>query len=895
MLKTVMTLQLFFLCLLSLIGSKAEAGEVSEYFVALNGQDSWSGRLANLNKNGSDGPLATVQHALEIARAERKKTPSADRQYKITVRGGLHSLTEPIVVLPEDSGTSANPTLIRSYVNEKATLSGGTLIKGWKADSQGRWHVTLPEVASGKWNFIQLFVNGERRYRPRLPKAGYYYIEKSLPPTPKFAGKGYDQFVFKAGDIKSEWSDRTDIEALVFQNWTMARLRLETIDESKRIVGFTGCTGGMQDYAGLPTGHRYLLENIKEALSEPGEWYLERKTGELTYLPKKGEKIGNVEIVAPRIETIVELRGDSVKHLWVTNVILENLNFYHTNWETPTQGNNSPQAEVNVAAAISGKGVRSLILNGCSVSHAGGYAIELGEGCQNCELKSLRLTDLGAGGVKLGTQQTFPDAERVASTNVVENCVIEHLGRLHPAAIGVWLGQTHTNRVVHNSIYDLYYTGISVGWTWGYGESQAHHNFIANNHIWQIGQAVLSDMGGIYTLGVSPGTVEYHNLVHDIESVDYGGWGIYTDEGSSGILITNNIVTNTKTGGFHQHYGKENIVRNNIFVNSSEGQIIRTRAEDHLSFTFEHNIVYWQKGYLLGANWSGNHYALNSNLYWNPNGKPVDFAKRTFDEWKASGQDKNSLIADPLFVDSVRGNFTVKPESPALKLGFKQIEFTGFGSTLPEDYLSVARAYPASVARAPQPIQDDFESYSVGDKISGGSSSEENDKATVRVTNETASSGKQCLKFTDAPGQKATYNPHIFFQPQFDEGTVVGKFALKWKTGAVFYHEWRGEGGNPYSVGPSIHVDGEGSLTANGKNLMQIPNNTWVKFEISFALGELTTGKYDLKITLPRNKIESFKELNCSPLCRNLRWFGFVSDTNADSIFYLDDIELKPK
>ena len=162
---------------------------------------------------------------------------------------------------------------------------------------------------------------------------------------------------------------------------------------------------------------------------------------------------------------------------------------------------------------------------------------------------------------------------------------------------------------------------------------------------------MLSDMGGNYNLGVQPGTIIRNNLFHDIDSHGYGGWGIYTDEGSSYITIENNLVHHTKSGGFHQHYGRENIVRNNIFAFARIGQIIRSRMEDHLSFTFTNNIVYWSEGPLLGSNWSDDKYALDYNCYYNTTGEPVMFKDWTFDEWKARGQDTHSIIADPLFAD----------------------------------------------------------------------------------------------------------------------------------------------------------------------------------------------------------------------------------------------------
>jgi len=150
---------------------------------------------------------------------------------------------------------------------------------------------------------------------------------------------------------------------------------------------------------------------------------------------------------------------------------------------------------------------------------------------------------------------------------------------VYPSAIGVWVGQSSRNTISHNHIHDLFYTAISVGWTWGYAPNQCAGTLIEFNHLHHIGKDMLSDMGAIYTLGVQPGTVIRNNLIHDVQSFTYGGWGIYTDEGSSNLVIENNIVYRTKSAGFHQHYGRENLVRNNIFAFGKEFQLMRTRAE----------------------------------------------------------------------------------------------------------------------------------------------------------------------------------------------------------------------------------------------------------------------------------------------------------------------------
>jgi hypothetical protein len=186
-------------------------------------------------------------------------------------------------------------------------------------------------------------------------------------------------------------------------------------------------------------------------------------------------------------------------------------------------------------------------------------------------------------------------------------------------------------------------------------------------------------MGGIYTLGKQPGTVIRNNLWHDIAGLRYGGWGIYFDEGTSDAVAENNLVYRTTHGGFHQHYGKDNIVRNNIFAFGRDCQIRRSRPEDHLSFSFEHNIVYWNQGELFEGDLNDNNFRFDSNLYFRTDGKPVTCAQWSWADWQKRGQDVHSLVADPLFAAPDRGDFKVRAGSPALGLGFKPFDLRDVG------------------------------------------------------------------------------------------------------------------------------------------------------------------------------------------------------------------------
>ncbi len=143
--------------------------------------------------------------------------------------------------------------------------------------------------------------------------------------------------------------------------------------------------------------------------------------------------------------------------------------------------------------------------------------------------------------------------------------------------------------------------------------------------------------------------------------------------------MENNLVYNTRTGGFHQHYGKENIIRNNILAFSKLHQIQATRVEKHLSFTFENNIVYWNTGPLLSGRWKQIKVKMRDNCYWNTSGKEIKPAGMTMKEWQDRGHDTDSIIADPMFVDFKNGDYRLKPDSPALKLEFKQIDVSLMG------------------------------------------------------------------------------------------------------------------------------------------------------------------------------------------------------------------------
>ena len=674
-LKTILMCVLSVLALLSSLGAQARP---TELFVATNGRDDWSGQRSSPNRERTDGPLATMAGARNRLRALRG-AGKVSGPSQVWVRGGTYFLSEPLTFTPEDSGTVDAPVTYAAYHGEKPVLSGGRPIPGWRQESNGFWSATVLDAETAP--FHELFVNGTRRPRPTLPVGGgFFTIAERVPPVDPT--RGDDRFQFTAGDIKPTWRNLGDVEMQCYQIWSMARLRIASVDGASHTVVFTGATSNPDYWAQLAKGNRYRAENIFEALpEEPGTWYLDRPAGVVFYHPLPGEQRTTFQAIAPRLQHLVNFQGNPDQKQWVTNVRLRGLSFQHTDWAMGPQGRSSPQAEVDLGGVISAVGARDCALDDCEIAHIGTYAVEWGRGCQRDTVVGCDLHDLGAGGVKIGEGEIRQDPDDVARENVVENCRIHDAGVVHPAAVGVWIGQSPGNRIVQNDIHDLYYTGVSVGWTWGFGDARAQNTLVAYNHIYNIGRGLLSDMGGIYTLGNQHGSRLAHNLIHDVLSATYGGWGIYFDEGTTDIVAQDNLVYGTKTGGFHQHYGKNNLVQNNIFADATTAQLQHTRNEDHLAFTFVRNIVLWNQGDLLNGNWAGSQVVMDHNLYWDQSGRPVNFAGMSFAAWQKTGHDQHSAVADPRFVNPKAFDFALRRDSPAFALGFQPIDTRGVGVT----------------------------------------------------------------------------------------------------------------------------------------------------------------------------------------------------------------------
>jgi parallel beta-helix repeat protein len=652
------------------------------FYISPDGNDAWTGKQPT--PQGGDGAFATIARARDAIR-ELKQQQGGTLKEPVTVflRGGTYFLPETLSFTAEDSGSKDFLITYKAYEQEKPVISGGRIIKGWQEvtlNNKTVWTTNIAEVKSKQWSFHQLWVNGDRAQRCRYPKTGYLEVEQALDVTPNTPWQeGQTRFKFRAGDLQP-WQQVESGEAIVMTRWLESRLPIEVIDPANRTISFEYPSAYRIDPgdSDSPAAGIYYLENIREFLSDPGEWYLEQKSGQVYYLPLPGEEISQAEIIAPVLTKLVDFSGDKQAKQFVEYLWFENLTFAHGEWYySQDQRRSLGQAAVKgLPGAIYAEQVRFCTWKQCTIAHISNYAIDFADFCLNNQILQCQFFDLGAGAIKIANY----------GNHQITGCHIYNGGLIFHAAVAIWIGSAANNLVAHNHIHNFYYSGISVGWTWGSANNPTANNLIEFNHIHDLGtlangdRPLLNDNGGIYTLGVQPGTKIRSNLIHDIQARNFGGWGIYLDEGSAQIIVENNLVYRTRTGGFHLHMGKDNIVRNNIFAFGRLSQLERTlkdnfmEGQEYESFTLENNIIYWQEGNLLAGKWADGHFVSNRNLYWYQSDRPIRFGGLSWQQWQRRGRDTNSVVADPLFVDPERGDFRLQPNSPALKMGFKPIE-----------------------------------------------------------------------------------------------------------------------------------------------------------------------------------------------------------------------------
>jgi hypothetical protein len=606
--------------------------------------------------SGVVGPFATLGEAQSAVRSIPKQTLTEPLVVKVN---GSTLLPQPLVFGASDSGTPQAPIVYMAATGTE-TISSGERISGWHVVSGQVWAANV-----GTFSFRQLFINGIRMTPARTPNQGFFNVNGSV----NFNNPV--NFQFQAGQMSQSW---IGAEVVLLQLWGESRLPITAVDPSTQTVTLANSLVPWM----IEPGARYWVENSAEFLDQPQEWFLDRNAGVVYYYAAAGEDVSQEDVIAPVSPTLLVLNG-------VHNVTFTGFTFEYADWQLPPTGYRDVQSAFDVPAAVTASGVSGVTISNSHFAHLGTWAVNVDSGSTNNAISYNEMTDLGAGGIKLGETCTdtinnqnaalagfsnCPHGMTVTASNQVNGNRVHDIGKVYTAAAGIWLGQTYGDNVCSNEVFNTNSTGISVGWTWDYGWTGAHDNLVAFNKVHDIGRGVLSDLGGVYTLGIQPGTTIRNNLIYNVKAYAYNGLGIYEDEGTSNILVENNIVYLAHSGGFiHNSDGNANRVVNNIFALGDTAQVVdggvpnfQGAPPSGYNTLLERNILYGN-GLLLSPDLPFIYIQFDHNLYFNL-GPPQ------------AVDDSYAMFANPLFVAPQAGDFSLQPNSPAFQLGFKQIQLT---------------------------------------------------------------------------------------------------------------------------------------------------------------------------------------------------------------------------
>ena len=645
------------------------------FYVSPNGSDS--------NHGTKDRSFATILGALKKIQTLRNEG-EIKGNIELIIQNGEYRLAKPIII-SNNLWDGKDTLFVRGEKNYQPVIKGSIKIGFFEKITDSLWKIDLSEsTVYGNNNIQQLFVNGKRAIRARTPNLGTsFQLAKTqeiiLDSTNNITGGMALQKIFLTKDqletIVPTLPETSNVIISINHAWDRTREFIQYVSPQDSALFIINRP--MPQWNKLNNSSHFFFENSEKFLDSPGEWHI-NKAGTLLYYPQKDDDIETCIAEIPIIDQILVIDGTENK--MIENIVIENLSFQHTRQIMTVEGEHPNQAGTFFPAAIELNFTRNILLDQCEIANVSNYAIWFKERCSYVTMTKCHVHNLGIGGVKIGNIRRPSEGVPVTNNVVIDNNIIQSGGYEVPTGVGVIIYHASDNTVSHNDIADFRYSGVSVGFVWGYTPSVAKRNKIIYNRIHHLGWGELSDMGGVYLLGKSEGTIVSNNVIHDIYSYSYGGWGLYTDEGSTGIVMENNLVYNCKSSGFHQHYGRDNIIRNNIFANNLIAQLQATRVEPHNSFTFTNNIIYFSSGSLLGTeNWHKLNFISNYNSYWDTRSKDVYFADMTFKQWQSLGNDEYSIIADPHFVDAKNFNFNFKNKSTIKKIGFKPFNYNEAG------------------------------------------------------------------------------------------------------------------------------------------------------------------------------------------------------------------------
>ncbi|GAA0878290.1 hypothetical protein GCM10009119_12580 [Algoriphagus jejuensis] len=507
---------------------------------------------------------------------------------------GIYPISEPLVFGPRELGEEGT-LVFKAQQDAQPVISGGVEISGWIKNSEGLWEAALPKELDETSGFRELFISGKRAARARFPNEGYLRVKQA----------GVDRrtnFYFQKGDFPIP-VNLEGVELVFLHDWSISRIGIQEIDTAAdQLIAVDSIGARIPAFFTIDNWEphpRYFLENAPEFLDADYEWiFLKSQNKVLLKLPQNVNPT-NSKVSIPFSQGLIVVEGE--ENYPVKNIHFEGITFQYSKWEIPEKGYSGIQAchfdprpsnegWAVVPAAIISIWSENITFTDCNFRNLGGSGIWFGPGSKNCKIIDSSLKDIAGNGIMIGEGQDrivngqpwWKSApEQVASGNVVENSTISQVGSQFYGAVGIWCGLTAQTAIKNNVLFDLPYTGISVGWMWSPEATPARENIISGNHIHEI-MNILSDGGGIYLLGLQPESKVLDNRIHGVK-VNAGraeSNGMFLDEGITGVLVEGNLVYDIAKSPLRFHRATTNLVRGNFFFSDDSNPPIRYNTTD---------------------------------------------------------------------------------------------------------------------------------------------------------------------------------------------------------------------------------------------------------------------------------------------------------------------------
>lgn len=591
------------LCVVSPAGKGSLAlsaeGDDRVIHVSPDGDDAGTG--------SAEAPVASLSRAVELVRQNRQRLGGGP-DIHVALRAGVYRLREPIVLGPAEC-PGPGKLIFSPDGPGPVVISGGRTITGWR-ESEGRWTAQIDLAAGERGAFRELFVNGRRAIRARTPNEGFRRVDRS--------GEDRRTSLFiDAKDAALFSGDLYRAEFVYFHDWSTSRVKIAGFDPQTLEVRFSQVVGcSAPHYAICNWPHpRYYLENGRDMLDAPGEWFLDEDAGVLHYIPMPGETLGETEATVPERTALLVASGDPATGQPIRNLVVEGITFAHCRWDLPEAGYASGQATVYeprvpgrpgrelLPAAVTLDHAEKCAFRNCRFTQLGASGLWLRRQVRDCSVEGCEFTDISGNGVNIGETVTRPIAaagpawsspygNACSFGNRVADCRVIECGKQFYEAVGIWIGLSAGNVIEHNEVAYLPYTGISVGWSWNDSLTGCRDNRVIANHIHHC-MLVLHDGGGIYTLGRQPGSVLESNLIHDIPPNEDGAEsnGIFMDEGSSDITVARQTIYGTGRSPIRFHRALEVTLRANRLICLPGVPPFRYNRTDPATLVFEENEV----------------------------------------------------------------------------------------------------------------------------------------------------------------------------------------------------------------------------------------------------------------------------------------------------------------